>query len=175
MNTLKQLKETLLPILDMTNLSSSKFLIVGSAAEYLANLGVVFGDVDIYVSPETFKRLVDEEFKFEIKHETETPTRVIRIGMVDIIEHKGEWLNKEKTFANDFPVLTQQNMLEWRLWMGRSKDQLKAWQIIRTLYKPLQELLFLNPPLAVLNGVIPTIKYLEKFQDRLMEMRNEKA
>lgn len=174
MNTLNQLKNTLIPILEMTNLTADDFLIVGSAAEYIAGLGVVFGDVDIYVSPETFKRLTDDNFEYKTKHETNVPTRVIRIGMVDIVEHKGEWLNKPRSLNSELPILDNQHLIKWRIWMGRDKDQLKAWQVIHTILTPLQELLFSDPPLAVLSSVLPTIKILNGYQQQLMDMRMSK-
>lgn len=171
MNTIEQLKDTLTPILELTGIEKDEYLIIGSAAEFLAGLGVVFGDVDLYISPKTFKRLVGNHFQYEISHETDTPTKIIRIGMVDIIEHNEDWLEKERNTLVSLPILGNPNLIEWRICTGRQKDQLKAFQLCHRLYSNLRTVALNDPPLSALVQLKAAEEMIFGFQQRLMEMR----
>ncbi len=171
MNTLEQFKQTLIPVLELTSISHDEYLIIGSAAEFYAGLGVVFGDVDIIVSEETFKKVIGLGLTYVIQHETSTPTRVIRVGLVDIIEHKGEWLNKPRREDLSFPILPNKELIEWRIWMGRPKDQLKAFQLCQHIYASIRSIVLSNPPFSVNTGLSEVEKMIFNFQQRLMEMR----
>lgn len=130
MDKLTEFKETLIPVLSLTNLTNKDYLVVGSAAEFLAGIGISFGDIDLLVSKEIFKRLKDDEF-VEIDREIDGKKfSTIRIGMVDIIEDNDNWLIHNPQYHHDFPTLNTVMLVEHRLWIGRKKDQLKAWQLI---------------------------------------------
>ena len=130
MNTLGQLNKTLLPALELTGIRKGEYLIVGSAGEFIGGYVNKFGDVDILVNPETFQRLVDNNFVWYSADEMNTTVRIIRIGLLDIIEHHGDWLKAEKDSTYSLPVLKYYDLVEWRIQMGRPKDQLKAWQFV---------------------------------------------
>lgn len=133
MNTLEQLEKLLPPVLQMTGIKEDEYLIVSGAAEFLAGLGTRFGDVDILISPKTFKRLRGEMFQYAIRDFAGKPTRVIRVGYVDLIEHTGDWFNVPRNPNVQYPIMDDEHLVKWRIEIGRHKDQLRAWQLIHQL------------------------------------------
>lgn len=170
MNTLGQLNKTLLPALELTGIRKGEYLIVGSAGEFIGGYVNKFGDVDILVNPETFQRLVDNNFVWYNADEMNTTVRIIRIGLLDIIEHHGDWLKAEKNSTYSLPVLKYYDLVEWRIQMGRPKDQLKAWQLIHTIYADLRSVLACDPPLSMLIKLKTSEQQMFDYQKRLMDL-----
>lgn len=170
MNTIEQLSKTLLPALEMTGIKQNEYLIVGSAGEFIAGFAKKFGDVDILVNPETFQRLVDNSFVWYHGDELETTVRIIRIGLLDIIEHHGEWLDKARSDAHNHPILTWNGMVDWRIYMGRPKDQLRAWQLNFAIYERARSVLKSDPPLIMLAELKDAEEQMFAYQKQLMEM-----
>lgn len=170
MNTHKQLNETLLPSLELTGIKNDEYLIVGSAGEFIGGYVDKFGDVDILVGPETFQRLIDNNFVCVYGDELETPVRIVRIGHLDIIEHHGDWLKAEKDKTYNLPILKCYDLVEWRIQMGRPKDQLKAWQLIHTIYADLRSVLACDPPLSMLVKLKTSEQQMFDYQKRLMDL-----
>ena len=171
MNTLDQLTETLLPALELAGIVEGEYLIIGSAAEFIGGYVDKFGDVDILVSKETFQRLIDDNFEWYYSETVDPKVKIIRIGFLDIISHEGDWLEKEKDSTHAYPILSPNNLIEWRLFAGRPKDQLRAWQLIHKFYAMLRQYLEPDP----LPNKLLEIKTIEQnmfdYQTCLMEMR----
>lgn len=171
MNTFADLVATLDPVLELLGIKKEEYLIIGSAAEYIGGYVEKFGDVDIYVSPETFKRLMGEYFEVTVKTlDCGGSLRVIRVGMVDVIEHEGDWLNCDKDPRSKYPIPNRYGLIENRIQMGRVKDQVKAWQLIHTVYSELRAMAFRDPSLALLASMRTTEQTMFDFQTRLMEL-----
>lgn len=131
MNTFQEINTTLPAVLDLTSLGDHEYLVVSGAAEFLAGLGTRFGDIDIIVDPNTFKRLCGNMFQYEIKDFAGKECRIIRIGLVDIIECKDlDWFLAPRNKGVCFPILDDEHLIKWRIAIGRDKDQVRAWQMI---------------------------------------------
>jgi len=133
MNTIKQLEEALLPVLEMTQIKPDDYLIVSGAAEFLAGLSTRFGDVDVIINNETFRRLKREMYCYSTRDFAGKQCRVIRIGHVDLIEHTGDWFNVPRNSFIQYPIMDDEHLVKWRIEIGRPKDQLRAWQMIHQL------------------------------------------
>lgn len=134
MNTFQELNTLLPAVLDLASIGDHEYLIVSGAAEYLAGLGNRFGDVDIIIGPHTFNRLLKDMFQFEMKDFAGKPCRVIRVGLVDIIEcEELSWFLAPRNKNITYPILDNEHLIKWRIAIGRDKDQLRAWQMIHQL------------------------------------------
>ena len=172
MNKLEQLNRALLPVLDLVKIKSTEYLIIGSAAEFISGFCKSFNDVDIIVSKDVFNRLIDDMFRYELITFAGKNVRRIRVGSVDIIEHYGDWLDRPKHLVTNLPVLGTEDLIEWRIETGRTKDQLRAWQIIHQIYADARPIVLSNPPLAALPGLLEIESKIFKYQQQLMEMAN---
>lgn len=142
MNTLKEINTALQAVLDMAEITRDEYLIVGSAAEFIADLATRFGDIDIVVTKKTFTRLQKNMFQWTANNFAGQKSRVIRIGLVDIIElEEEEWLKAPRNQHVIYPILNDVYLIKWRISIGREKDQLRAWRMIHKLTtKPLQQI-----------------------------------
>ena len=167
MNTLKEINTVLQAVLDMTEIARDEYLIVSSAAEYIAGLATRFGDIDIVVTKKTFTRLQKNMFQSTTKDFAGQKTRVIRIGMVDIIElEEEEWLKAPRNQHAIYPILSDVYLIKWRIRIGREKDQLRAWQMIHKLTPKSLQQIDLEP--RVIPGAVDQILF--GLSNKLMEL-----
>ena len=167
MNTLKEINTVLQSVLDMTEIARDEYLIVSSAAEYIAGLGTRFGDIDIVVTKKTFTRLQKNMFHWTTKDFAGQKIRVIRIGMVDIIELEDEkWLKAPRNQHAIYPILSDVYLIKWRIHIGREKDQLRAWQMIHKLTPKSLQQIDLEP--RVIPGAVNQILF--DLSNKLMEL-----
>lgn len=123
-------EQELNPVISLVSLKPEDYLIIGGAAESMIGFVSCFNDIDIIVSPETFKKLIDLEYVVTNINKP-IANRSITIGNVDIIEHLGDWIDENnKQMIGKYPVLKFHKMIEIRIAMGRDKDRLRAWELI---------------------------------------------
>ena len=133
---LAKITNSLEPVLKLTGLDRNEYILVGNAAEALVGVVKPFTDVDVLVNTVVFKSLLDEHYEVSVEERgcTCTKMRMIRFGNVKIIEARDDqWITKTGDQSNDFPILQLQDMIEWRIWMGRTKDLLRAWELVYLL------------------------------------------
>lgn len=152
--------------LEVLGLDHKEFLIVGTAAECLVGLVKPFTDIDVVVSDEVFKRLMGDHFEVSTHGSDSNMVRLIRIGHVKVIEANTDmWLSKFKHMGSGFPTLNTYEMIEWRIWMGRTKDLLRAWELVALLEKSIPV------PDNLIDFNIytkPTIELCKAYRDRLL-------
>lgn len=152
--------------LEVLGLTSDEFLIVGSAAESLVGINKPFTDIDVVVSAETFKRLVSNQFEVTTRGSDSNRVRLIAIGHVKVIEaNTDRWLDMSKHTGYELPILNTHEMIEWRIWMGRTKDLLRAWELVALLEKSIPV------PDNLIDFNIytkPTIELCKAYRDRLL-------
>ncbi len=65
----------------------------------------------------------------------------------------------------ELPILNTHEMIEWRIWMGRTKDLLRAWELVALLEKSIPV------PDNLIDFNIytkPTIELCKAYRDRLL-------
>ena len=98
-----------------------------------------------------------------------TETLLPALELAGIVE--GDWLEKEKDSTHAYPILSPNNPIEWRLFAGRPKDQLRAWQLIHKFYAMLRQYLETGPTPNKLREIKTIEQNMFDYQTRLMEMR----
>lgn len=154
--------------LEVLGLNHKEFLIVGTAAECLMGLVKPFADIDVVVSNEVFKRLMGNQFEVTTRGSDSNRARLIAIGHVKVIEANTDmWLNKLKHMGSGFPTLNTYEMIDWRIWMGREKDLLRAWELV---YKAESNLPCRDniDHLNYISYVEPNLKLLKSYKDILL-------
>ena len=166
MKTLKELSDALDPVLELTGIT--KYAMIGSAAEFMEDLALSFGDVDILVTTETFKKLKVDGFKSHLN--SEVNRHISRIGHVDIIEHDEKWI-KYGVGTSNYPHLNKVDLIEFRIESGREKDQLKAWQMCHQLLQQYYTARRLGRPYPTRVSLEQVEKIVQRFHYKLSAMR----
>lgn len=134
-----RINEQVPPVLKLLELEEHEYMLVGSAAEALAGVVRLFADIDIVVRPETFQRLLKDGFLSNTSIVTRgcecNRIRTIKVGNCKIIEANTlMWFDKldiDNPIADvELNKLSITDMIEWRIWMGRTKDLLRAWELV---------------------------------------------
>lgn len=166
MNKMEDIDKILPAVLEMTDIQFGEYVIVGSAAEFIAGFSKKFRDIDVWVSPEVFKKAMDKGFEYE----TKWGTRVINVGCVEIVETDGTILSKPFRKGYSHPILNDIDMIEWRMELGRPKDKVRAWEMAHHAYAGVRESL-LNPQMRSVQDCARTVeKDIFELQQRLIKL-----
>lgn len=165
MNNIEDIHRVLPAALELAAIQPDEYILVGSAAEFIAGFTKDFRNIDIWVPNSVFEKALKQGLEVKTRYHT----RVISIGYVDIFESSTKYFLKPKRENAPYTMLKNMDMIGWRLIMGSPKDKLRVWEITHHLYASLRQIMMENPESAAINGLTEMENVIFKIQKHLIE------